>query len=637
MRRLSKLIAALSVGLLLIPGIPAAADETPAELEPVMLVMDYSSSMLETDADAEGTSRIDAAKKATKHLINNAPDDATMGLVVYGSKTPKQCDDITTVQKPGPVHKQELGSKIDELKAVGETPIGASLLHAAKDMDDVDGAKSIILVSDGEENCSQPPACEAAKDLAAQGVDLTVHTIGFKVNKKAKGELECIAKATGGSYVTADDADALTEELTVRTLRAFAGYQASGTPISGADQMHRAPAMAPGQYLDTLEKGESEAFTSEDGTTKYYKVGPIKPGERAHFSATIIPDQSDHSEVQIQEVVQSRVELVNGQGRECSSGNSDTGDEASLGHPLSAYALSPDYREDTTTGCFADGTGELYAKVSRSGELQKDQPMDVELLYVLEPAIDATLLGAQATKEDAPQSVKVTADPQPVLGGSSFNDALEVQSQKSYEDSVMSNEARYYKIHVGNGQKLNVRITGKASEDSAVAGVRTRVYSAVRNDVSMIGSNSISKTSNDPTATLNMRTAVSQSNREGVYGKDSYMAGDYYVVVHSQTFYKNNGVPFDYELAFDVSGTEQPFAGEAPIFSASPAESAAANESAAPTEAAASPEPTATQQAAPASSDSGPLWPWFLGGLVGTVLLLGIGTFLYSHRATSRS
>lgn len=637
MRRLSKFLALLAAFALLIPGLPAAADEAPAELEPVMLVMDYSSSMLEKDADSKGTSRIDAAKKATKHLINNAPEDATVGLVVYGSKTPKKCDDITTVQKPGPVDKAALNSKIDSLKAVGETPIGASLLHAAKDLEKVKGAKSIILVSDGEENCSQPPACEAAKDLAAQGIDLTVHTIGFKVNKKAKGELECIAKATGGSYVTADDADALTEELTVRTLRAFAGYQASGTPITGAEQMHRAPALAPGQYLDTLEKGESKAFTSNDGTTKYYKVGPIKPGERVHFSATIIPDQSDHSEVRIQEVVQSRVELVNGQGRECSTGTSDTGDEASLGHPLSAYVLSPDYREDTTSGCFADGTGELYAKVMRIGELQKDQPMDVELLYVLEPAVDATLLGAQASKEDAPQSVKVTASAQPVLGGSSFNDALPVESNKSYADSVMSNEARYYKIHVGNGQKLNVRTTGKASEDSAVAGLRTRVYSSVRNDVSMIGGNSISKTSNDPTATLNMRTAVSQSNRDGVYGKDSYLAGDYYVVVHSQTFYKNNGIPFDYELAFDVSGTEQPFAGEAPIFSAQPVEQPAEQtpEAVETPEPAETPTPVAAET--PTAPASGTLWPWFVGGLLGTGLLLGIGAFLYSNRATTRS
>ncbi|WP_279403210.1 VWA domain-containing protein, partial [Arthrobacter sp. JCM 19049] len=103
----------------------AQADEPPAaELQPVMVVMDYSSSMLAKDADGKGTTRIDAAKKATKHLINNAPQDASMGLVVYGSKTPKKCDDITTVQKPGPVDKKELAGKLDGLKAVGETPIG---------------------------------------------------------------------------------------------------------------------------------------------------------------------------------------------------------------------------------------------------------------------------------------------------------------------------------------------------------------------------------------------------------------------------------------------------------------------------------------------------------------------------------
>ena len=116
-RYLTRLVALLATGLLCAAPLAAAqADEPPAaELQPVMVVMDYSSSMLAKDADGKGTTRIDAAKKAAKHLINNAPQDASMGLVVYGSKTPKKCDDITTVQKPGPVDKKELAGKLDGL------------------------------------------------------------------------------------------------------------------------------------------------------------------------------------------------------------------------------------------------------------------------------------------------------------------------------------------------------------------------------------------------------------------------------------------------------------------------------------------------------------------------------------------
>lgn len=647
-RYLPRLLALLAAGLLAAAPLAAAqADEVPeSTLQPVVVVMDYSSSMLATDADDKGTSRIDAAKKATQHLINNAPNDASMGLVVYGSKTPKKCDDITTLQKPGPVDKKGFAAKLDGLKAVGETPIGASLLHAAKELEGVEGAKSIILVSDGEENCSEPPACEAAETLAEQGIDLTVHTIGFKVGSKARSQLECIAKATGGSYVTADDADALQEELTVRTLRAFQGYNASGTPIAGAAQMHQAPTMVPGQYLDTLEHGETKSWTSKDGTTKYYKIGPLSPGERAHVSATMVPDQTQHRTGSQTGTGRVSVQLVNGQGLECATGRSEMTKPTQLGRPMSGYVQNPEYRQDASSGCFADGTGELFAKVTRDGDLQADSPMDVELLYVLEPAVDPTLLGAAAAKSDDPRSVTVTGTAEPVLGGSSFNDALQLESGKVYADSAMTSEARYYKVHVGNGQKLNVRATGGNNTESGTNEVKLRVYSAVRDQVNMQGQSNLYRSQTDDTVTLNMQTAVNQSNRDGSYGKDAYLAGDYYVVAHSSTWSSDtNGVPFDYELALDVTGAEQPFAGAAPIFEAEqpaqqPESDVPAEESegasAAPAEQGETQEPSAQPLAAqPTASGSDPLWPWFTAGLLLTAALLGLGSFLLRHRSTS--
>ena len=648
-RYLTRTAALLALGLLAALGAaPAQADEAPdAELQPVMVVMDYSSSMLETDADGAGTSRIDAARKATKHLINNAPQSATMGLVAYGSKAPQKCDDIITLQKPGPVNKEELAAKLDELKAVGETPIGASLLHAAKELENIEGEKSIILVSDGEENCSQPPACEAAEDLAQQGINLTVHTIGFKVNSTARSQLECIAKATGGSYVSAEDADSLQEELTTRTLRAFQGYVAAGTPIQGGSQMHAAPAMAPGQYLDTLEKGETTSWVSKDGTTKYYKIGPLSPGERAHVSATMIPDQSQIRTGSSVDSARVSVALVNGQGYECSVGRSEMTTSIQLGRPMSGYVHNPPYRQDSSSGCFADGTGELFAKVTREGDLQQDTAMDIELLYVLEPAVDPTLLGAAVTKRDEPQSVTATGTAEPVLGGSSFNDALEVESGTVYADSALTNEARFYKVHVGNAQKLNVRATGGNNTESGTNEVRLRVYSAVRDQVNMQGQASLYRGNPQDTVTLNMQTAVNQSNREGGTGSDAYLAGDYYVVVHSATWStKTNGVPFEYELAFDVTGTEQPFAGAAPIFEAEAAggqeQDAEAAQSApsadadeqqqAEAEAGQQDQPVAVQ---PTAAGRDALWPWFTAGLLGTAALLGLGVFLMRHRATT--
>jgi hypothetical protein len=57
-----------------------------------------------------------------------------------------------------------------------------------------------VLVSDGKETCQGDPVV-AAKALAAK--DITVHTVGFIVDTAARGQLQAIAQATGGTYFDA--------------------------------------------------------------------------------------------------------------------------------------------------------------------------------------------------------------------------------------------------------------------------------------------------------------------------------------------------------------------------------------------------------------------------------------------------
>ena len=57
-----------------------------------------------------------------------------------------------------------------------------------------------MLVSDGKETCQGDPAL-AARALAAKGI--TVHTVGFVVDTAARGQLQAIAQATGGTYFDA--------------------------------------------------------------------------------------------------------------------------------------------------------------------------------------------------------------------------------------------------------------------------------------------------------------------------------------------------------------------------------------------------------------------------------------------------
>ena len=251
--------------------------------QPVTVVMDYSESMLQADADAQGTTRIDAAKAATRELVEKTPEGAKLGMVAFGHADKKTCTKIETLQKVSEVDKKALLAKIDALDAQGGTPIGKSLLQAADELKDIKGEKSIILVSDGEPTCDEPPACEVAQQLADDGIDLTVHTIGFRLqgNAKAQETLECIADATGGTYSDADDADQLTSQLTRRALEA---YTAEGTPVQGGHGVRTAAPLRPGQYVDEIGTREwlkhptrDELASREFDDVLFYRI-PFREG-----------------------------------------------------------------------------------------------------------------------------------------------------------------------------------------------------------------------------------------------------------------------------------------------------------------------------------------------------------------------
>lgn len=67
----------------------------------------------------------------------------------------------------------------------------------------------IVVISDGENKCTPPP-CEVAKDVRAQRPGVKISTVGFRANDEA---LECVARSTKGTYVTADNADQLGARL----------------------------------------------------------------------------------------------------------------------------------------------------------------------------------------------------------------------------------------------------------------------------------------------------------------------------------------------------------------------------------------------------------------------------------------
>lgn len=493
--RTTPLAAAITSGLITLalaptagaqPTTPTTGDGTAQQ--PVVVVMDYSESMLEADADEAGTTRIQAAKDATKDLIAKTPENARLGMIAFGHADRQTCTTIETLQKVDTIDKDALLAKVDALNAQGGTPIGQSLSRAADELRGIEGEKSIILVSDGEPTCDEPPACEVAQDLADQGIDLTVHTIGFRLsgNAKAQETLECIANATGGTYTPAEDAAQLTETLTTQTTRALQGYQASGTPVTGGARYEEATLLLPGQYRDTLTShGRNEDLPALNGSrfdrgdVKFYRI-PLRQGYLPVLTATLATGVEQAASEGSSLVA---IEPVAAPGNNnCYPYRKDgTGDMADArGVPSATFSdrlwVQRAFEDESLRAKCLSAEGDLVVAVYQETDLPTDAPTDLELLLAYEPQRDPEGSPAPESKDlRAPAPTKAT----PVTGGGSFNDAVTLTDGQTISDSLVPGEERYYTIEAGVNQDVLTRLDFPQSDENVVT-VMAHLYNPLR-------------------------------------------------------------------------------------------------------------------------------------------------------------
>jgi Ca-activated chloride channel homolog len=258
------LVTAMALGftcsMLVLPfGSPSSAqtgDEAPPAL---LLIMDSSGSM--NASDGAGGTKIQAAKTALNGVVDALPDDSLVGLRVYGHRVPntdkqRGCKDTELIAPVGPLDRRGMKQRISSFEAKGFTPIGLSLKKGTADLP-ATGDRTIVLVSDGIDTCAPPPPCKVAKRLTKQGVDLRIDTIGFQVDPRARKELQCIARVAKGSYVDANSAAELSDQLSQLSLRALRKFETSGTAVTGGSSTSDAPPLESGQFTDSISPGES--------------------------------------------------------------------------------------------------------------------------------------------------------------------------------------------------------------------------------------------------------------------------------------------------------------------------------------------------------------------------------------------
>lgn len=209
------------------PSPPAAIAADADGRSRAIVVLDASGSMWATIG---GRSRIEIAREALAGLLRGWDPKTELGLIAYGHRRKGDCSDIELLAPVAPLTPAD-APRFERLMAgvqpKGMTPLSAAVRQAAEALRFTERRASVILISDGIETCNADP-CELGAELERLGVDFTVHVVGFDVAEKDEAGLRCLARATGGRYVRAGDAAALSGAL------ADAGRAIAAAPVPKA-------------------------------------------------------------------------------------------------------------------------------------------------------------------------------------------------------------------------------------------------------------------------------------------------------------------------------------------------------------------------------------------------------------------
>jgi hypothetical protein len=201
------------LGLLLLPaalfwaGAAGAETATPSasqSLPTAIIVLDASKSMGDKIGSA---TKLSAVRAALGEAVAAYGNRLSFGLVAFGHRKASNCADSEIVAKPGALTAETQEKLFEKIKTKGQAPIAAALSDAAKGATAKDPL-NIVLIADGGDTCDAD-ICSAALAMKEKSPAWRIHVIGFGGKEEEIKPLTCLAGATGGTFVSAADAEAL--------------------------------------------------------------------------------------------------------------------------------------------------------------------------------------------------------------------------------------------------------------------------------------------------------------------------------------------------------------------------------------------------------------------------------------------
>lgn len=181
----------------------------------LLFVVDFSNSMSEY---LEHQTKVNLVKGVLNRVLPQISPDTKVGLRVYGHNCNimalQACRSSELLVPLGENNALRISSALSKLRPRGMTPITYSLKQAVKkDFSNSEGAKHIILLTDGGENCDESP-CDYAISLIKSRRDINIDVIAFNVHDSDDlAQLKCTADVTGGKFIEANTSAQLFQSM----------------------------------------------------------------------------------------------------------------------------------------------------------------------------------------------------------------------------------------------------------------------------------------------------------------------------------------------------------------------------------------------------------------------------------------
>lgn len=235
-----------------------------ADAPSTMLLIDGSGSMW-ARLEPERRAKIDIVREHLATLLAAAPE-ARVAVASYGHRRRGDCSDAETIA-PFESTRDAATEAIAKLNPRGKGPLVAGLTSAIGSIAATRPA-SVILVTDGADNCQQD-ACAAAASFATTAPGVAIHVVSIGVPPADAPRLSCIAKATGGAFFDTRDPVGLTTALD--DVAVLAMMSPAAAPAQSVSQ--DAPATGPATLRATLALSDGKGELSAPARWRVFQRG----------------------------------------------------------------------------------------------------------------------------------------------------------------------------------------------------------------------------------------------------------------------------------------------------------------------------------------------------------------------------